>query len=68
MLRAIPEAVRTAKEFLTFDQCLREEDEGLVEWWEAELSAWMQDKSLSDPYWIPMPGECRCINLLITSH
>ncbi|KIM81446.1 hypothetical protein PILCRDRAFT_53455, partial [Piloderma croceum F 1598] len=53
MLRAIPEAIRTSKDFINFDRCLREEDEALVIQWETELSAWMQDKSLPDPYRIP---------------
>ena len=59
MLRAIPEAIRTSKDFVNFDRCLREEDEALVKQWEAELLAWMQDKSLPDPYRIPASCECK---------
>jgi hypothetical protein len=57
MLQAISEAVRTRKEFSNFDECLREEDDGLVEKWEGELLAWTQDKSLPDPYRIPASSE-----------
>jgi hypothetical protein len=65
MLRAIPEAIRTSKDFINFDRCLREEDEALVIQWEAELSAWMQDKSLPDPYHIPASRECKQLYISI---
>jgi hypothetical protein len=65
MLRAIPEAIRTSKDFVNFDRCLHEEDEALVKQWEAELSAWMQDKSLPDPYRIPASHECKQLYISI---
>lgn len=65
MLRAIPEAIWTSKDFVNFDRCLREEDEALVKQWEAELSVWMQDKSLPDPYRIPASRECKQLYISI---
>ena len=65
MLHAIPEAIRTSKDFINFDRCLCEEDEALVIQWETELSAWMQDKSLPDPYRIPALRECKQLYISI---
>jgi hypothetical protein len=58
MLLAIPQALRSRQDFTTFDECLRTEDNNQVVQWEAEVAAWMEDKSLPDPYRVPPSGEC----------
>jgi hypothetical protein len=56
MLLAIPEALQSRKDFVTFDGCLREEDNNQVVQWEAEVAAWAEDKLLPDPYRLPPSG------------
>lgn len=46
MLVAIPNAIRTRRDFEQFDACLRVEHAAQVTQWEEELEAWMEDKSL----------------------
>jgi hypothetical protein len=57
MLLAIPQALRSHADFVAFDECLREEDNNQVVQWEAEVAAWVEDKSLPDPYRVPQSGE-----------
>lgn len=54
MLVAIPNAIRTRRDFEQFDACLRVEHAAQVTQWEEELEAWMEDKSLPDPFAVPV--------------
>jgi hypothetical protein len=57
MLEAIPQALRSRKDFVAFEEYLREEDNDQVMRWEAEVATWTEDKSLPDPYCVPPSGE-----------
>jgi hypothetical protein len=58
MLLALPEALQSRKDFVVFDECLHDEDNSQVVQWEAEVAAWVEDKSLPDPYRVPPSGVC----------
>jgi hypothetical protein len=67
-LEAIIQALRSRQDFTNFDECLREEDNEQVAQWEAEVAAWMEDKSLPDPYRVPPSGENLWIQILHTDN
>lgn len=54
MLVAIPNAIRARRDFEQSDACLCVEHAAQVTQWEEELEAWMEDKSLPDPFDVPV--------------
>ena len=57
MLQAIPPSIKSRRDFDAFDHYLREEHSAQVDEWLEELTAWMSDKSLPDPFRLPVTGK-----------
>lgn len=50
MLAAIPEAIRSRRDFDAFTTYLRSENSAQVDEWQKCLEDWMVDHSLPDPF------------------
>jgi hypothetical protein len=57
LLVAVPQAKQSKKDFIKFDQCLREENLEEVLQMERDVAAWAKDKSRPDPYRLPKSSE-----------
>lgn len=57
MLQAIPPSIKSRRDFDAFDVYLRQEHSSQVDDWLQELTAWMTDKSLPDPFRLPVTGK-----------
>lgn len=56
MLQALSPSIKSRRDFNAFDAYLREESSTQVDDWLEELTAWMTDKSLPDPFRLPVTG------------
>lgn len=56
MLQSIPPAIKSRRDFDAFDAYLRKEGSAQVDEWLEELTAWLADKSLPDPFRVPVTG------------
>lgn len=57
MLQSIPPSIKSRRDFEAFDAYLRKEHSAQVDEWLEELAAWMTDKSLPDPFRLPITGQ-----------